>query len=65
MRRKHDLVDLEVVVIHQTERAVLVSLTEDGEKVWLPLSAIEVNTRKNRTAEITLPEAMAIEKGLV
>ena len=65
MARKSELVDLDVVLVHETERAILVRLTEDGEKVWLPLAAVEVNERKARTANITLPEALALEKGLI
>lgn len=64
-RRKSELVDLDVIIAHTTERAILVALTEDGERVWLPLSAVEVNERHRDAANITLPASLAIEKGLV
>lgn len=64
MPRKSELTDIEVIVHHETALAILVSLTEDSERVWLPLSAVEIE-RKGRTAEIALPERLAIEKGLV
>ncbi|MCF3934325.1 hypothetical protein L1787_12990 [Acuticoccus sp. M5D2P5] len=55
-----------IVQIHAiTERAVLVS--DDGEEAgatWLPLSHIELENRARGVAEITLPEWLAIERGL-
>jgi len=62
---KSDLVDVFVAVHHRTERAVLVSL--DGERskaVWLPLSQIEIENRKQDSI-VTLPVRLATEKGLV
>lgn len=62
-----EIVDVTVVVHHRTEKAVLVST--DGEResaVWLPLSAIEIDEpARSRTAVVTLPERLAIDKGLV
>jgi hypothetical protein len=56
---RSDLVDLEVEIVHQTERAVLV---DDGRvKVWLPKAVVELN----EDGTITLPEAVAFEKGLL
>jgi hypothetical protein len=61
------LVDLEVVLHHQTDRAVLVSI--DGDRAnakWLPKSAIEIEQMpRSTTYEITLPIDLATEKGLV
>lgn len=71
---KSDLHDLTMQLHHETDRAVLVS--DDGERehaVWLPKSRIEME----RCAEwagakpgcaivvVTLPERLAIEKGLL
>ncbi len=61
-----DLVDLECMLHHETERAVLGSL--DGERagaVWLPRSQVEIRIVKPGFAEIALPERLAIAKGLV
>lgn len=62
--RKSDLVDIEVEVIHTTDRAVLV---DDGDRrVWLPLAQIEVGPiGQRRGATVTMPEWLAIEKELV
>jgi len=62
--RKSDLVDIEVEVIHTTDRAVLVS---DGtRRAWLPLAQVEVGPiGPRRGATVTLPEWLAIEKELV
>lgn len=75
-----DLVDLTVALHHETERAVLVSLTGDeAGAVWLPKVACEIE-RKNSylpgrrrngrpvtlaCAVLTLPEWKAKEAGLV
>ena len=62
------LIDLELIVVRDNEadRAILVQ-NEDGEKVWLPRSAIEIEytDQRKRHATITMPEQLAIEKGLV
>ncbi len=63
---KSDLIDIEVAIHHQTEKAVLVSL--DGEKdnaVWLPLSQIEIDKKQRSIAIVTMPERLATEKGLI
>lgn len=60
------LVDVTMQLHHRTERAVLVS--DDGEReraVWLPLAQIEIVTRERGLVEVTLPEWLAVEKGLV
>lgn len=77
---KSDLLDLTLAQHHRTDRAVLVSDTgEEMKAVWLPLSRIEIKA-KNKTVRgtlkngqfcnfplvtVTLPERLAIEKGLV
>lgn len=65
-----DLVDLMVVLHHETEKAVLVS--DDGDRaraVWLPKSAVEVEEGPTAMGQkyhtVTLPERLAIDKGLV
>ena len=65
---KSDLVDLELHVHHQTDKAVLASA--DGNRnaaVWLHLSAIEISMRRGSSihADVTLPVRLAYEKGLI
>jgi hypothetical protein len=63
---KSDLLDILMTLHHSTDRAVLAS--DDGDRaraVWLPLAQIEVETRPDGYALVTLPEWLAIEKGLV
>ena len=62
---RSDLVDISVVLIHETDRAVLVD--HGGEaNVWLPRSAIEIERDKSgKTWTVTLPERLANEKGLI
>lgn len=61
------LVDLEVVLHQQTDRAVLVSLAGDRTKAkWLPKSAIELERMPDSTHyTLTLPEQLAMDKELV
>ena len=50
----------------ETDRAIRVS--DDGEDrnaVWLPKSQIEIGELKAGYVEVTLPEWLAIDKGLV
>lgn len=61
-----ELVDLLLKLHHKTERAILVSETgEEKKAVWIPLSHCEVELRRNGMVNVTMPEWMAIEKGLV
>lgn len=64
---KSDLVDLVLIQHHRTEKAVLVSETGDREKaIWLPLAAIEIeNGRGAGVVTVTLPERLALDKGLI
>lgn len=71
MTMRSDLIDLAVVIHHETkpgranEGAILVS--DDGDRtkaVWLPKSAVEIERRNDATI-LTLPERLAIDKGLV
>jgi len=68
--RYHRLYDMVVFVHHETDLAVLVS--EDGDRkraVWLPKSQIEIAKKAIVNGvlyhDLTLPEYLAIEKGLV
>ena len=57
------LLDLDVILVHTTDRAALVKEDEEAEGVWLPLSQIEIDGDGD-TCTVTLPEWLAIEKGL-
>lgn len=63
---KSDLVDLTMKLHAETDRAIRVS--DDGEDrnaVWLPKSQVEFVMTKPGYVEVTLPEWLAIDKGLV
>lgn len=65
MGRPSELVDLEVYVHAESEKAIKVSSDDTGgEEVWLPLSQIEINHRQGDTAEITVPRWLAEQRGL-
>ena len=62
-----ELVTIEMTIHHETDRAILAS--DDGNKshaVWLPRSQIEIDDEdRPLTVLVTMPEWLAIEKGLV
>lgn len=62
---RSDITDIEGQVHARTDRAILFS--DDGDKdgaVWLPLSQVEVDMKPGGTAIVTLPEWLAVDKGL-
>ena len=63
---RSDIVDLTLALHIMTDRAVRVSDTGDDTKaVWLPLSQVEVLKRPGGIVEVSMPERLAREKGLV
>ena len=61
--RKSDLIDLTITVKHRTDGAVLIF---DGDiETWIPLSQCELSSNLDGTHELTLPEWLAQEKGLI
>jgi len=63
---KSDLVDLDLYLFSQTEKAILVGKTGGRmEAVWLPKSLVEIKRQPDtRRAMITMPEWLAIKRGL-
>lgn len=66
---RSDLTEIEVVYQTETALAICVRETEDedDEDIWLPFSEIEVTGRRRRggVVEITAPEWLLQEKGLI
>lgn len=63
---KSDVIDVDVKVHARTDRGIRVSAT--GQQIdaeWLPLSQIEVAMKEGGLAVVTLPEWLALEKGLI
>jgi hypothetical protein len=62
---RSDFIDIAVTIRHQTDAAILVSdgsIRDEKEvMVWLPKSQVEINDDQT----ITLPEWLALEKGLI
>ena len=71
MSKHKEVVDLKLVVFHETDRAFLVGLTEaKDEAVWLPHSQVEKGdkcgvVRGLPIHKFQVPEWLAIEKELV
>jgi hypothetical protein len=58
---RNDLVEIDAILIDKTENALLVDVGDD-ENVWLPSQTC---THDRDTQTVTLPEWLAIERGLV
>ena len=63
---KSNLIDIDVEVVHRTEKAVLVHTGNKEQAVWIPLSQCEIQHSGFEGIEtITLSEPLAMEKGLI
>lgn len=64
MIKRHSLIDIAVVLIHETERAYL--LDHGGkDNVWLPKSRCELDVNEVGVGTVTLEERLAEEKGMI
>jgi hypothetical protein len=59
-----------MVLRYETPKAILVSEDEEHDGIWLPKSLVEFSIlRKTKlghtVVEVTLPESLAKEKGLI
>ena len=63
---KFNIVDIDVEVTARTAKAVLVHTGIKEKAIWLPLSQIEIEeTGIGEIFTVTLPEWLALEKGLI
>jgi len=64
---KSNIIDIDVEVTARTEKAVLVHIGIKEKAVWLPLSQVEIepNGAFDGIETVTLPEWLALEKGLI
>lgn len=63
---KSDLIDILACRHAETNRAILIS--DDGEKknaVWLPKQHVEIEEAKTGYVTVTMPEWLALDKGLI
>lgn len=59
MHKKHDIIELDLAVKRETDRAVMVENLKN-KNVWLPKSQVEVDQDG-----IQLPEWLAVDKELI
>ena len=63
---KSDVIDIDVQLLHETEKAVLVTDSVPEKGIWLPRSKIEIEeTGIGGIHTVTLPEWLALDKGLI
>ena len=64
--KHHDLVEITVIKIRQTDRAVLVHTGDVNDAVWIPLSQCElVSTDGGKFYTLSAPQWVLEEKELV
>ena len=65
MKRNHDIIEVATTIRHQTDKAILVD--EGKEKIWLPKSQVEIDEHDEKTgaATLSMPEWLAVDKGLI
>ncbi len=63
---KSNVIDISVQVLHETSAAVLVTDSIPEKGVWLPKSQIEIEMSEVEGIHtVTLPEWLALDKGLI
>ena len=62
----NERVEIDVEFVDSTESAILVEDADD-KKIWLPLSQVEIleEALSGEGLKLSIPEWLAIEKGLV
>lgn len=63
---KSDIIDVEVTVHWETEKAYLISSSGlNCEAEWVPKSRVEMEHKGGNLYEVTLPEGLAVALGIV
>ncbi|MER8506667.1 hypothetical protein [Mesorhizobium sp. M0159] len=63
---RSDLIDLTLALHATTSKAVRVSETgDDAKAVWVPVSEIEMVKKAGGLVVVTMPEWLALSKGLI
>lgn len=63
---RSNVIDITVQKLHETDNAVLVTDSIPEKGVWLSKSLIEIEaSATGGLYEVTLPEWLALEKGLI
>lgn len=63
MPRHREIFDVTVTLLHETEKAILV--TDGTTKAWLPKSLFEYEKQPDGTYIVTGPTDMLQDKGLI
>jgi hypothetical protein len=65
---RNDRIDIAVTIHADPDSALAILVSDDGDEdhaVWLPRSQIEYTTDKHGVTTVTLPEWLALAKGLI
>ena len=63
---RSNIIDIDVSIEARTEKAVLAHTGDKSKAAWLPLSQIEISeTGFPEIWTVTLPEWLALDKGLI
>lgn len=56
--------EIEAFILRKTADGVLIRQEDSEEEVWLPLSQVELDDEDASFTTVTMPEWLAIERGL-
>ena len=63
---KSNIIDIDGAIERRTEKAILFHTGDKTQAAWLPLSMIEIEeTGFGGIYTVTLPESLALDKGLI
>jgi len=63
LEKRNNSVEFYAEIRRETEMAILAF--DGANEIWLPKSLIEITPVKHPDVEITLPEWLAIDKGII
>ena len=64
----HDIIEVEITFLHETEKAILVRGGPHENQIWIPKAQVELldpDALYGTVTTIEMPEQLAIDKGLI
>jgi hypothetical protein len=62
---RDDLIEISCTIVRDEESDMAILIDDGDNEVWLPRSQIEYETDKEGFTTVTLPEWLAMDKGLI
>lgn len=64
-KKGEEVVDLDVELVHETEKAWLLRSSDTAKESWIPKSVGQLTPNGTKMFVLTLPTSWAQEKGLI